>query len=550
MELLEGTDLRRLLGERGPLPVADACELVRQAALGLQHAHEHGIVHRDVKPDNLFLTAAGVVKVIDLGLARVQNRQAGSNLSTGRVIMGTPEYLAPEQWDSAAVDHRADIYALGCVLYALLTGRSPYQDEAEGPVGADVSPPNQAAARSGRACPAAPPALAQLVARMLAKAPDQRPADGRAVAEALAAVHAGPRPAGLAGAGAERRQETATARLATEAVPARARPSRRPLLAGAALVAVVLGGVAFWWWLPPRGTVPERTARPEASTPLPDTYTNGLGMEFVLVPKGKSWLGGGDGKPGDKEVEIPADFYLGKYEVTQEEWQKVMGSNPSSFSRTGAEQDAVKDIPDEDLKRFPVEMVSWDDAQLFLEELNRAEKEPGWVYRLPTETEWEYACRGGPMADRAAGALRLLPRPSRRTSCCRDRRISGTRRGCSGPARWARTSRTGWGCTTCTATSTSGAPTPGESQEHVVGRLLRGGTCGSPSISRIGDVVMPAAPSATSACAWPASRASRPTPGAMTSTPGGTKSRPSPPTSRWPRWTPCCGCGTRPSMTR
>ena len=92
-------------------------------------------------------------------------------------------------------------------------------------------------------------------------------------------------------------------------------------------------------------------------------HTNKQGMEFVLVPKGKSWLGGGGGKPGDKEVEIPYDFYLGKYEVTQEEWEKVMGNKPSHFSRTGAGKDAVKDIPDADLKRFPVEKVSWDERR-------------------------------------------------------------------------------------------------------------------------------------------------------------------------------------------
>ena len=69
--------------------------------------------------------------------------------------------------------------------------------------------------------------------------------------------------------------------------------------------------------------------------PLPPTFKNSIGMEFVIVPKGKSWLGGGKDKLGDKEVEIPADFYLGKYEVTQEEWEKVMGENPSHFSRNG-----------------------------------------------------------------------------------------------------------------------------------------------------------------------------------------------------------------------
>ncbi|MCE9525213.1 MAG: protein kinase [Planctomycetales bacterium] len=134
---------------------------------------------------------------------------------------------------------------------------------------------------------------------------------------------------------------------------------------------------------------------PASSEPLPPTYKNTLGMEFVIVPKGKSWLGGGNGKLGDNEVMISADFYLGKYEVTQEEWEKVMGENPSHFSRIGGGQDAVKDISDADLKRFPVEYVSWDQCQSFVAKLNERVKETGWVYRLPTLVEWEHACRGG-----------------------------------------------------------------------------------------------------------------------------------------------------------
>jgi formylglycine-generating enzyme required for sulfatase activity len=134
---------------------------------------------------------------------------------------------------------------------------------------------------------------------------------------------------------------------------------------------------------------------------LAPTFTNSLGMEFVLVPKGRSWLGGGGGKPGDKEVEIAHDFYLGKYEVTQEQWQKITGNNPSYCARGGHGKDAVKDIADAELKQFPVESVSWEEAQLFVKELNRREKDSGWVYRLPREAEWEYACRGGPTDDKA-----------------------------------------------------------------------------------------------------------------------------------------------------
>jgi len=123
-------------------------------------------------------------------------------------------------------------------------------------------------------------------------------------------------------------------------------------------------------------------------------FTNSLGMEFVKVPKGTGWLGGGNGKQGETKVVIEQDFYLGKYEVTQEEWEKVMGVNPSVFKR---ENDVVKGIPDAELKRFPVENVSWDDCQLFIKKLNEREKDSGWVYRLPKESEWEYACRGGPV---------------------------------------------------------------------------------------------------------------------------------------------------------
>jgi serine/threonine protein kinase/formylglycine-generating enzyme required for sulfatase activity/Leucine-rich repeat (LRR) protein len=142
-----------------------------------------------------------------------------------------------------------------------------------------------------------------------------------------------------------------------------------------------------------------------AREPLPPTFKNSIGMDFVIVPKGKSWLGGSKDKPGDQPRTIPRDFYLGKYLVTQEEWQTVMGKNPSHFSRKGEGKEAVKYLLDADLKRFPVEHVSWDDAQEFLAKLNEREKSAGWVYRLPNAWEWEYACRGGPMADKAESAF-------------------------------------------------------------------------------------------------------------------------------------------------
>ena len=136
------------------------------------------------------------------------------------------------------------------------------------------------------------------------------------------------------------------------------------------------------------------------NAPLPPTFINSIGMEFVRVSKGTAWLGGGSGKQSNKKFEIEQDFYLGKYEVTQEEWGAVTGLAPSHFSRTGASSDAVQDILDADLNRFPVETVSWEDCQSFIERLNKKEKGTGVEYRLPKETEWEYACRGGGAKDK------------------------------------------------------------------------------------------------------------------------------------------------------
>jgi formylglycine-generating enzyme required for sulfatase activity len=192
----------------------------------------------------------------------------------------------------------------------------------------------------------------------------------------------------------------------------RARDWRLPaLLLGASVTGVLL---AIYLFSPPRPphspavppalppTVPVTPPPPPAVTG-PQKFKNFVGMDLVPVPRGKFWMGGKDGSTaGAHLVEMPHDFYLGACEVTQEQWQMLMGKNPSWFSRTGGGREAVAKIPDEELKTFPVEMVSWDDVQQFLAKLNAQDKdrEPDWIYRLPTEAEWEYACRGGPSADK------------------------------------------------------------------------------------------------------------------------------------------------------
>jgi serine/threonine-protein kinase len=130
MEFVDGRDLGTEVIQGGAFSTATAMDCILQAARGLAYAHEHGIVHRDVKPANLLRDAAGVVKVADLGLARPSSPEmdpASASLTQAGVILGTAAYMAPEQaLDSATVDQRVDIYSLGCTLFYLLTGRAPY----------------------------------------------------------------------------------------------------------------------------------------------------------------------------------------------------------------------------------------------------------------------------------------------------------------------------------------------------------------------------------------------------------------------------------------
>ncbi len=134
MEFVAGIDLHRLVEQSGPLPAAQACAYMRQAALGLEHAHEHGLVHRDIKPSNLIVTtpaggaARSLLKVLDLGLARQPDTvRPGAAVTQVGTFLGTPDFMAPEQAsDPHAADIRSDLYSLGCTFYYVLTGRAPF----------------------------------------------------------------------------------------------------------------------------------------------------------------------------------------------------------------------------------------------------------------------------------------------------------------------------------------------------------------------------------------------------------------------------------------
>jgi len=188
MELVEGIDLSRLIQLHGPLSVAEACDLVLQAANGLQCAHEHGLVHRDIKPSNLLLSVKGELKILDMGLALLSRTGPDSSVLTGSgVAMGTADYMAPEQWQAShAVDIRADIYSLGCTLYTLLVGRPPFgapeYKSAPQKMTAHFQEPVKPIGNQRRDVPMA---VEDLLQRMTAKKAADRPATPAKVAEAL-----------------------------------------------------------------------------------------------------------------------------------------------------------------------------------------------------------------------------------------------------------------------------------------------------------------------------------------------------------------------------
>jgi tRNA A-37 threonylcarbamoyl transferase component Bud32 len=194
MELLEGETLGELVRREGPLPPVRAIHLALQAARALSEAHGHGIVHRDVKPSNLFVTTLGgerdFVKVLDFGIARF-SRVAGaadSTLTTEGDIVGTPAYISPEAVLGLEVDARADVYALGAVVYFMLTCRPPFERRDEGALGVLLAhvhhPPEPPSVRMGAQIPAD---LEAIVMRCLEKMPAARYPDATALAAALVA---------------------------------------------------------------------------------------------------------------------------------------------------------------------------------------------------------------------------------------------------------------------------------------------------------------------------------------------------------------------------
>ncbi len=195
MEFVEGVTFADLVKERGLLPAAESCELIRQAAIGLEYVHSQGLVHRDVKPQNLIVSYAGEVKILDLGLATLRGGEEknGVEITAVRQFLGSVDYAAPEQWESSRdVDIRADIYSLGCTFYYLLAGETPFPNKKYSTLMQQMWAHSQAPLPPIRDLRTdLPEDILSILAHMLAKDRNDRYATPGEVALALARFHPG-----------------------------------------------------------------------------------------------------------------------------------------------------------------------------------------------------------------------------------------------------------------------------------------------------------------------------------------------------------------------
>jgi formylglycine-generating enzyme required for sulfatase activity/serine/threonine protein kinase len=415
MEYIEGVSLERYLETQGSLSLGQARSLFTGIAEGLAGAHGRGLIHRDIKPANILIRTRptgnqGMGVLVDFGLAgRVDPHSRGGGY--------TALFAAPEQMRHGVSDCRSDVYSLAATIYYCLL----YHDA------------DKRGRFKAKHLPADIPAdVRALLDRCLDNDPDERPGDtGAFVREWRNPTQVEPAHPSLAEV--HRRQKEERDRILAEAqrleklgkyaeavakvqeLPAEQRDPgyiqslciRRDEAArldreiAAATQRGQLSAQHQPTLLRLKELQPFRAAELDGllaaigGLGLPSGYTNGLGMKFVLVTAGKFWMGGGGGALGVQQAQIAQDYYIGSHLVTQEDWQTIMGGNPSYFSRNGRGKEYVRSISDADLKRFPVEQVSWDEVQLFAQRLNAREKPGVWVYRLPTEAEWEYACRAG-----------------------------------------------------------------------------------------------------------------------------------------------------------
>lgn len=246
MEYVDGVDLSQTVNSNGPLPVDRACEYIRQTAEGLKYAHDRGMVHRDIKPQNLMVTQDGVVKILDFGLASLAPHaspdepiceESKGDLTVAGSVMGTPDFISPEQSrDARKVDGRSDIYSLGMTLYFLLAGRRPFENGSTKDklrLHAEAEPTPLSELRTDL-----PPELLQVVARMTEKDPANRFQSPSEVASALLPFITTLSPKTTAASETPRKKTASDGSSWTSSIS-------MLLVAGALIAAIVYGFIVF-----------------------------------------------------------------------------------------------------------------------------------------------------------------------------------------------------------------------------------------------------------------------------------------------------------------
>jgi formylglycine-generating enzyme required for sulfatase activity len=420
MEFIPGETLQQRLDRTGPLDVPEIVRLGRQIAQGLSAAHEKGLIHRDIKPANVLIEGGQHrVKITDFGLARAAD---DASMTQSGVLAGTPMYMAPEQAQGDSLDHRADLFSLGSVLYMMASGRPPFRAANTYAVLKRVVEDDPRPIQE--VIPEVPAWLCDIIAKLHAKKPEDRFQSAREVADVLADCEA---------------QLQANAALEDysripQIKPAAVRSGRWLWVAAATLVLAVLAlvmteitGITHWLQNQQQPDPLEkgdgdrvRREQPEDQE-LRTYFTNTLGMKFKLIPAGRFTMGssreeidrclrefrGGSKKfqelrkrhegafeqerlPAEgpeHEVEITKPFYMGITEVTVGQFRQFVQAKKYDVGDDGWKKPAFGSLDD-----YPVVFVAWDNAVDFCKWLSAKE---GKKYRLPTEAEWEYCCRAG-----------------------------------------------------------------------------------------------------------------------------------------------------------